>query len=109
LPDPVADLRGVHYLRSIADVANIQNGMKPGARVAIIGGGYICLETAATARKLGCSGSVLEMADRIMNRVVAPDVSAYFAREHRNHGVKIICNARVVCLEGTDPVERILC
>jgi 3-phenylpropionate/trans-cinnamate dioxygenase ferredoxin reductase subunit len=106
---PGADLRGVHYLRAIADVAHIQNGMKSGARVVIIGGGYIGLETAATACKMGCAVTVLEMADRVMNRVVASNVSAYFEHEHRTQGVNIVCNARVMRLEGTDRVERIVC
>jgi 3-phenylpropionate/trans-cinnamate dioxygenase ferredoxin reductase subunit len=69
---PGATLAGVHYLRGLADVAPIQAGVKPQARVVIIGGGYIGLETAATCRKMGCEVTVLEMADRIMNRVVAP-------------------------------------
>ena len=84
-------------------------GLKAGARVVIIGGGYIGLETAATARKLGCTVTVLEMADRVMNRVVASSVSEYFAHEHRTQGVKIICNTRVVRLEGARRVERVVC
>jgi 3-phenylpropionate/trans-cinnamate dioxygenase ferredoxin reductase component len=106
---PGAALPGVHYLRGIADVAPIQAGFKPQARVVIIGGGYIGLETAATSRKMGCEVTVLEMADRIMNRVVAPSVSRYFAAEHASHGVNIICDTRVVCLEGRDRVERVVC
>jgi 3-phenylpropionate/trans-cinnamate dioxygenase ferredoxin reductase component len=106
---PGADLPGVHYLRSLADVAPIQAGFKPQARVVIIGGGYIGLETAATSRKMGCEVTVLEMADRIMNRVVAPCVSGYFADEHRAHGVNILCDMRVVRLEGTGRVERVVC
>ena len=106
---PGAALPGVHYLRGIADVAPIQAGFKPQARVVIIGGGYIGLETAATGRKMGCEVTVLEMADRIMNRVVAPSVSRYFAAEHVSHGVNIICDTRVVCLEGRDRVERVVC
>ena len=106
---PGADLPGVHYLRGIGDVPAIQAGLKPGARVVIIGGGYIGLETAATARKMGCVVTVLEMADRVMNRVVASNVSEYFAHEHRTQGVKIICNTRVVRLEGTTHVERVVC
>jgi 3-phenylpropionate/trans-cinnamate dioxygenase ferredoxin reductase subunit len=88
---PGAALAGVHYLRCLADVAPIQTGFKPPARVVIIGGGYIGLETAATCRQKGCEVTVLEMADRIMNRVVAPSVSQYFSREHRTHGVNIVC------------------
>jgi 3-phenylpropionate/trans-cinnamate dioxygenase ferredoxin reductase component len=106
---PGADLPGVHYLRAIADVPKIQEGLKSGARVVIIGGGYIGLETAATARKLGCAVTVLEMADRVMNRVVASNVSEYFEHEHRTQGVKIICNTRVVRLEGQGRVERVVC
>jgi 3-phenylpropionate/trans-cinnamate dioxygenase ferredoxin reductase component len=106
---PGAALPGVHYLRGIADVAPIQAGFRPQARVVIIGGGYIGLETAATSRKMGCEVTVLEMADRIMNRVVAPSVSQYFAAEHASHGVNIICDTRVVCLEGRDRVERVVC
>ena len=106
---PGADLPGVHYLRAIADVPAIQEALKPGTRAVIIGGGYIGLETAATARKMGCLVTVLEMADRVMNRVVASNVSEYFAREHRTHGVNIVCNTRVVRLEGHSRVERVVC
>jgi 3-phenylpropionate/trans-cinnamate dioxygenase ferredoxin reductase component len=106
---PGAELPGVHYLRAIADVAAIRAGLKPGARALIIGGGYIGLETAATARAMGCAVTVLEMADRVMNRVVASSVSEYFAHEHRTQGVKIICNTRVVRLEGAGRVERVVC
>jgi 3-phenylpropionate/trans-cinnamate dioxygenase ferredoxin reductase subunit len=106
---PGAALAGVLYLRGMADVAPIQAGCKPAGRVLIIGGGYIGLETAATCRKMGCEVTVLEMADRIMNRVVAPSVSRYFAQEHLAHGVDIICDTRVVRLEGAGRVERVIC
>ena len=75
----------------------------------IVGGGYIGLEIAATARNLGCAVSVLEMADRVMNRVVASNVSEFFEHEHRTQGVKIICNTRVVRFEGSGRVERVIC
>ncbi len=106
---PGAELQGVHYLRGLADVAPIQAAFKPQARVVIIGGGYIGLETAATCRKMGCDVTVLEMADRIMNRVVAPSVSQYFSEEHRGQGVNILCDMRVVRLEGAEKVQRVLC
>jgi 3-phenylpropionate/trans-cinnamate dioxygenase ferredoxin reductase subunit len=106
---PGATLQGVHYLRGLADVPPIQAGFKPRARIVIIGGGYIGLETAATCRKMDCEVTVLEMADRIMNRVVAPTVSQYFAQEHRTNGVNIICDMRVVRLEGEARVERVVC
>jgi 3-phenylpropionate/trans-cinnamate dioxygenase ferredoxin reductase subunit len=106
---PGSALQGVHYLRGLADVPPIQAGFKPQAQIVIIGGGYIGLETEATCRKMGCEVTVLEMADRIMNRVVAPSVSQYFAQEHRTHGVNIICDMRVVRLEGAARVERVVC
>jgi 3-phenylpropionate/trans-cinnamate dioxygenase ferredoxin reductase subunit len=104
-----SQLPGVHYLRTLADVPGIHQALKPGTRAVIIGGGYIGLETAATARKMGCLVTVLEMADRVMNRVVASNVSTYFEHEHRLQGVHIICNTRVVRLEGNERVERVVC
>jgi 3-phenylpropionate/trans-cinnamate dioxygenase ferredoxin reductase subunit len=106
---PGAELAGVHYLRGLGDVAPIRAGLKDGGRVVIVGGGYIGLETAATCRHMGCEATVLEMADRIMSRVVAPPVSQYFALEHRAHGVDIVCDMRVSCLEGDGRVERVIC
>ncbi len=106
---PGAELAGVHYLRGLKDVTPIQAGIKPRGRIVIIGGGYIGLETAATCRKMDCDVTVLEMADRIMNRVVAPLVSEYFAAEHRHHGVNIQCDMRVTRLEGPERVERVVC
>ncbi len=106
---PGAELAGVHYLRGLADVAPIRTGFKPKARIVIVGGGYIGLETAATSIHMGCEATVLEMADRVMNRVVAPVTSDYFAREHRAHGVEILCDTRVVRLEGEGRVERVVC
>src|ERR1700676_2138878 len=106
---PGADLPGVHYLRTVADVTPIRAAIKPGWRVVIIGGGYIGLETAATCRHMGCEVTVLELADRVMNRVVAPCVSQFFEREHRAQGIRILCNTRVTRLEGTGRIERVVC
>ena len=106
---PGADRAGVHYLRTARDAAGIAAQLKPGARAVIIGGGYIGLETAATCRTLGLKATVLEMADRIMNRVAAPPVSDFFAKAHRAQGVEIICNTRVVALEGSGQVDQVVC
>jgi 3-phenylpropionate/trans-cinnamate dioxygenase ferredoxin reductase subunit len=104
-----ADLVGVHYLRDLQEANALRAEIRPGARVVIVGGGYIGLETAATCAKLGCSVKVLEMADRIMNRVVAPVVSTFFAAEHAKHGVEILVEARVAALAGRDRVEGVVC
>ena len=106
---PGSELPGAHYLRNVNDATAIQRGLTQGARVVIVGGGYIGLEIAATARNMGCAVSVLEMADRVMSRVVASNVSEYFAHEHRSQGVKIICNTRVVRFEGDNRIERVVC
>jgi 3-phenylpropionate/trans-cinnamate dioxygenase ferredoxin reductase subunit len=106
---PGATLAGVHYLRGISDVPPLRAGLAAGARIVVIGGGYIGLEVAATSRKMGCEVTVLEMADRLMNRVVAPTVSQYFASEHAAHGVDLRCDMRVVRLEGRDRVEGVVC
>jgi 3-phenylpropionate/trans-cinnamate dioxygenase ferredoxin reductase subunit len=106
---PGGDLPGVHCLRAIADVGPIRAALKPGARVIIIGGGYIGLETAATARHLGCAVTVLEMADRLMARVAAASVSEFFAHEHRSQGVKVICGTRVARLERTGEGLEVVC
>jgi 3-phenylpropionate/trans-cinnamate dioxygenase ferredoxin reductase subunit len=95
LPLPGAELAGVHYLRSVADVDRLRAELTPGRRAVIVGGGYIGLEVAATCREAGLEVVVLEAADRVMNRVVSPEVSRFYEAEHARHGVKIVCNARI--------------
>jgi 3-phenylpropionate/trans-cinnamate dioxygenase ferredoxin reductase subunit len=96
---------GVLYLRDLADADALRGALRPHARVVIVGGGYIGLETAATCAKLGHPVTVLEMADRVMNRVVAPIVSDYFAKDHHAHGINIDCDMRVTSIERTAWVE----
>ncbi len=100
LPVPGADLEGVHYLRTIADADRIRAGFGSGGRLLIVGGGYIGLEVAATARELGMEVTVLEMAERVMSRVTCPEVSAFYEAEHARRGVRIRCNERVRALHG---------
>ncbi len=109
LPLPGADLEGVHYLRTIDDTDAIGGNIHAGTRVVICGGGYIGLEVAAAATKKGANVTVLEMADRVMNRVVAPEVSAYYEALHAGKGVDIRCNVKVSGFEGTEKVERVTC
>jgi len=102
-----ADLGGVYTLRTIADVAKIRSEFAPERRLVIVGGGYIGLEVAATARELGLEVTVLEMADRVMNRVTCPEISSFYEAEHAKHGVQIVCNARVRALEERDSSGRV--
>lgn len=83
------DLDGVYTVRTLADVDAMRDEFKPGRHVVIIGGGYIGLEAAAVAAKLGLTVTVVEMAPRILQRVAAPETSAYFRELHGAHGVRI--------------------
>jgi len=109
LDAPGADLGGVHYLRSIADVDGIRAELGPGRRIVIVGAGYIGLECAASCAKLGHDVTVLEMAERVMSRVVAPEMSAFYSEEHAAHGVKIHCDTMVAALEGDGRVREVVC
>ena len=91
------DLKGVFTLRDLADVDAMQPYFLPGKRVVIVGGGYIGLEGAAVAAKLGLDVTVLEMAPRILQRVAAPETSAFFRELHSGHGVKILEGVGLDC------------
>ena len=84
------DLGGIYTVRSLADVDAMRAEFAHGRRVVIIGGGYIGLEAAAVAAKLGLDVTVVEMAPRILQRVAAPETSDYFRALHVAHGVKIL-------------------
>lgn len=103
------ELTGVHYLRNIADVLAIKPYVAANKRAVIIGGGYIGLETAAALRKQGMDVVVLEMADRILQRVTAPELSAFYARIHGEEGVKIYTDISVSALCGDTHVEKVVC
>lgn len=87
---PGADLPGVHYLRGIADVDAIRPAFSEGARLVIVGAGYIGLEVAAVAAKNGLDVTVIELADRVMARAVTSEISEFYARVHREAGVKLL-------------------
>jgi 3-phenylpropionate/trans-cinnamate dioxygenase ferredoxin reductase subunit len=99
---PGFDLEGVHYLRSVGDVAEIQSHFKPGAKMVVVGGGYIGLEVAAVAKKNGIDVTVIETADRVMARVVDPIVSRFYERIHSEAGVRILTDMTVAGVEGAD-------
>ena len=96
---PGADSPRVFYLRTIADVQEIRKRCVQGARVAVIGGGFIGLETAAVAAKFGMRVTVLEAFDRVLARVTAPVVSAFFERAHREAGADVRTGVQVTGIE----------
>lgn len=107
IPVPGHDLDGVHYLRSIDDVHNIQATLKHAKRIVIIGAGYIGLEVAAVMRQIGLDVTVIEMADRVMSRVVSPQISAFFHEEHVARGVKLELSTSLSAYVGEDKVSAV--
>jgi 3-phenylpropionate/trans-cinnamate dioxygenase ferredoxin reductase subunit len=106
---PGYDLAGIHYLRTIADVDAIRADLPGAKQLVVVGAGYIGLEAAACARHLGLEVTVLEMADRPMNRVVAPELSTFYTRRHEREGVRILCNTSVTAFAGEGRVRTVAC
>ena len=92
---PGADFDGVRYLRSVEDSERIKAGFARAQRVAIIGAGWIGLETAAAARNAGLDVTLLEASELPLLRVLGPEVAPIFADLHRDHGVDLRCQVAV--------------
>ncbi|MEE4162052.1 MAG: FAD-dependent oxidoreductase [Woeseiaceae bacterium] len=97
---PGSDLGGIHYLRGIDDVNAIRDDLAPAERIVIVGAGYIGLEVAAVAAELGKAVTVVEMADRVMSRVVSPELSSFYADVHRAAGVELRLGTGVAGFAG---------
>ena len=104
---PGAELPGIHYLRSIADVDRLRPALEKGKRLAIVGGGYIGLEVAAVAAKHGVDVTVFEALSRVMARAVSRPISAFFEQVHRAAGVKLLLNTGVQAFEGSAQLESV--
>ena len=100
LPIPGADLAGVLFLRSAADAEPLKAAIGPGKRLAVIGGGYIGLEAAASGRTLGADVVVLEREPRLLARVACETLSTFFQRYHEARGVTFELGAQAVAFEG---------
>jgi 3-phenylpropionate/trans-cinnamate dioxygenase ferredoxin reductase subunit len=83
------DAGNVYYLRTLGDVTALRDRFTAGTRLVVIGGGYIGLEVAAVARQLGLTATVVEALPRVLSRVTAPEVSAFYERVHAEEGVDI--------------------
>lgn len=95
-----AALDGLCYLRTLDDVNDIGTRLEAAQNVIVIGAGFIGLEFAAVASKLGKHVQVLEAMGRVMARVVEPELSEFFTQLHKSHGVEILCNAQADELVG---------
>jgi 3-phenylpropionate/trans-cinnamate dioxygenase ferredoxin reductase subunit len=107
---PGHDLGGIHYLRTLDDVAGLRESFAPGKRLVIVGGGYVGLEVASVALKQGLRVTVLESASRVLARVAAPDISAFYEEMHREAGVAIRTDSTVVNFRGSGSgVDTVTC
>jgi anthranilate 1,2-dioxygenase ferredoxin reductase component len=92
----------IHYLRTLDDAQRIRSALAPGRSVILIGGGFIGLEIAASAAKLGASVTVLELAPRLMSRAMPAIVSDFARALHERHGVRLELGIKIERVETTD-------
>jgi 3-phenylpropionate/trans-cinnamate dioxygenase ferredoxin reductase subunit len=100
LPMPGKDLEGLLFLRTAADAEALKAAIGPGKRLAIVGGGYIGLEAAASARALGAEAVVIEREPRLLARVACEALSSFFQTYHEKHGVEFLLGASVTGFVG---------
>ena len=108
LPIPGAELSGIHFVRTREDCDRLMGEIDGGVRqIAIVGGGYIGLEAAAVLTKLGCKVTLLEALPRILARVAGPELSAFYEKEHRDHGVDLRTQVAVDSFVGEGRVTGV--
>ena len=106
---PGANLGNIFYLRSLEDADAISGALAPGRRLVVVGGGYIGLEIASTAKGLGLEVCVIEAADRILARVTVPEMSDYYTRAHRARGIDVRLSTALTSFEGNGTVRGVVC
>jgi 3-phenylpropionate/trans-cinnamate dioxygenase ferredoxin reductase subunit len=92
---PGSDADNLHYIRTLSDIERLRGDFHPGARMLVVGGGYIGLETAAVAQQQGLQVTVLESAERLLERVAAPMLSAFYRQQHEQRGVRILTGTQL--------------
>lgn len=98
LPVPGGDHPDLLELRTLRDAERLKVVLGPGKRLAVVGGGYVGLEAAASARALGAEAVVIERAPRVLARVASETLSAFFTQQHRARGVEILTGAEVTAV-----------
>src|ERR1700712_3556512 len=104
---PNAGLADVRYLRTLDDSEALRQRIAPGQRVVVIGGGFIGLEFAATARAKGLEVDVLELGTRVMARAVTAEISAFFEARHAAAGIRIHFGVQATSIEGDGNVTGV--
>jgi 3-phenylpropionate/trans-cinnamate dioxygenase ferredoxin reductase subunit len=100
LPVPGTDLDGVRYLRTMQDAIDLKASLRSASEIVVVGGGFIGLEVAASASKLGKKVTVLESAGRLLERAVSPTISEFLLDMHLQHGVDVRLGETVVSIDG---------
>ena len=102
-----ADLQGVSELRTLADVDRIRQAAVAGARLVVVGAGYIGLEAAAVGAQLGMKVTVLEALPQVLSRVAGPEIGAFYTRIHREAGTDVRLGVRIEGFEGVGSVSGV--
>jgi 3-phenylpropionate/trans-cinnamate dioxygenase ferredoxin reductase component len=100
LPVPGAELERVFQLRTLADADALREVLAQGVRLVVVGGGFVGMEVAASARKLDVEVTVVEALDRVLARVAAPEISAHVTDVHAERGVEVLVRRTVRALHG---------
>jgi 3-phenylpropionate/trans-cinnamate dioxygenase ferredoxin reductase subunit len=104
---PGADLEGVCYLRHLRNAHELRDRLATAEHVVVVGGGFIGLEAAAAARAAGKDVTVVDVADRLLGRAVAPVVSEFYRRAHERRGTRILLQTALERIEGTEAVSGV--
>lgn len=107
LPIPGGDLPGVQGVRTKADADAMKAASETAGQIVVIGGGYIGLEAAAVARKLGLDVTLVEAAPRILGRVAAAETADMIRDLHRGHGVTVIEGVGIARITGTEAADGV--
>ncbi|MEM5429190.1 NAD(P)/FAD-dependent oxidoreductase [Cupriavidus oxalaticus] len=100
---PGADTTPSHTLRTIGDALSLAPELQPGRSIVIVGGGWIGLEVAATARRKGADVTVVEAQSRLCERTVPPEISEHLLGLHGAHGTRVMLGARITGIaQGAD-------
>lgn len=101
LPEHVVGNAHVNYLRTVEDAKRLRFDLKPGNHLAVIGGGVLGLEAAASARALGCEVTIIEAAPRLAARTLPPKIAQWLLDIHRSNGASVFLSANVVEVSGS--------
>lgn len=103
-----ADLPGVFGLRTLEDAKRLESAIRPGAKVVIVGAGFIGLECASGLRALGCDIIILESGSRAMKRTSSPMMSEWFAEAHRSTGIDLKFEERIARIDTTPGGQQLV-